>query len=344
MLTREAASLFAILRRPPDVPTLQFRYIPGGAEGGTQMRYWWVNHKGTHAEEIGGGYIWSPKTLKTGGSKPTYENLTKVIPGDLVLSYAFAAIQAVGIVQEPHRETPKPKYGAGARESWADQGWYVPITWTLLDEPYYPKPDLEALRPLMPAIYTPLDKNGKGTENSYLAEISPDLFQEVIRRAAVKNPDLTDAVAEELAAQEVIESTTDETKKKQLVDARIGQGIFKDRLMELEPACRVTGTDDRRLLIASHIKPWAVSSNKERLDGNNGLLLAPHVDRLFDRFWISFTDDGTLITAGPGVEKRLLQWGLKPGMQTPALRPKQCAYMAYHRERLHLEAEKGTWT
>ncbi|MEO8526672.1 MAG: HNH endonuclease signature motif containing protein, partial [Caldimonas sp.] len=62
--------------------------------------------------------------------------------------------------------------------------------------------------------------------------------------------------------------------------ARI-QGRFRSRVELTEPACRLTGVKDRRMLRASHIKPWAKSSNLEKLDGQNGLMHAPYVDHLF---------------------------------------------------------------
>ena len=69
---------------------------------------------------------------------------------------------------------------------------------------------------------------------------------------------------------------------------RGGGRVFKSNVRLNENKCRVTGITDQRLLIASHIKPWAVSSDKEKLDGCNGLLLSP---RLFERGLISFGND-----------------------------------------------------
>jgi putative restriction endonuclease len=46
---------------------------------------------------------------------------------------------------------------------------------------------------------------------------------------------------------------------------------------------------------ASHIKPWCESTNEERLNGENGLLLTPSIDHLFDRGFISFEDNGELL-------------------------------------------------
>ena len=56
------------------------------------------------------------------------------------------------------------------------------------------------------------------------------------------------------------------------------------------------------LLIASHIKPWSESSNEEKLDPYNGLLLLPNYDKLFDKHLISFDDDGKIIIS-PQIKK-----------------------------------------
>jgi hypothetical protein len=85
-----------------------------------------------------------------------------------------------------------------------------------------------------------------------------------------------------------------ETKREQVISARRGQGEYRRQLKLVERKCRLTGVSDDRLLTASHMKPWSrCRTNKERLDGHNGLLLTPTVDRLFDRGLLTFNDDGT---------------------------------------------------
>lgn len=83
-----------------------------------------------------------------------------------------------------------------------------------------------------------------------------------------------------------------------LIKSRIGQGIFRDRIIEKYQHCIITGIDDSRLLLASHIKPWRSASNYERLSSENGLLLSPLYvllsplyDRLFDIGLITFDDN-----------------------------------------------------
>lgn len=81
----------------------------------------------------------------------------------------------------------------------------------------------------------------------------------------------------------------DLTSREQVVTVRAKQDLFRKNLVLVEKECRLSGIADLRFLRASHIKPWArCETGKERVDGHNGLLLAPHADLLFDRGWISF--------------------------------------------------------
>ncbi len=88
----------------------------------------------------------------------------------------------------------------------------------------------------------------------------------------------------------------DQTEKEVLIKARNGQGLFRDKIKEkYNNRCIITDVDIEKVLIASHIKPWAISNNYERLSVNNGLLLSATFDRLFDSGLISFKKDGTIL-------------------------------------------------
>ena len=73
--------------------------------------------------------------------------------------------------------------------------------------------------------------------------------------------------------------------------AREGQDEYRRKLLEECPFCPITMINEESLLIASHIKPWAVSDSIERIDPNNGFILSPLYDKLFDRGYITFSDD-----------------------------------------------------
>lgn len=87
-----------------------------------------------------------------------------------------------------------------------------------------------------------------------------------------------------------------ETERTALIKSRVGQGVFRKHLLEkYNNSCIITGINEAKLLIASHIKPWAVSTNEERLSSENGLLLSPTFDKIFDCGLISFADTGKII-------------------------------------------------
>ena len=87
------------------------------------------------------------------------------------------------------------------------------------------------------------------------------------------------------------------TERDAIVKARIGQGKFREQLLDKYGACIISGVDISKALVASHIKPWAVSTNEERTSVNNGLLLSATFDRLFDSGLITFSKIGKLIVS-----------------------------------------------
>jgi putative restriction endonuclease len=95
----------------------------------------------------------------------------------------------------------------------------------------------------------------------------------------------------QMESEEIIESNLPQEEKKQLMRSRIGQGEYRSKLLSECPFCPITLISDDRLLIASHIKPWSISNDFEKTDPKNGFMLTPTFDRLFDRGFLSFTDD-----------------------------------------------------
>ena len=82
--------------------------------------------------------------------------------------------------------------------------------------------------------------------------------------------------------------------------------------MTIEHACRITGVNREEHLRASHCKPWRDATNEERLDGENGLLLTPSIDHLFDRGFIAFEGNGQVIVSPVAHRDSLLRMGIKP--------------------------------
>lgn len=137
---------------------------------------------------------------------------------------------------------------------------------------------------------------------------------------------LIDDISEILNAK-----TIQNTERMSLIAARIGQGYFRDLLISLWKGCSVTGCKEVSILKASHIKPWKVSDNNERLNVYNGLLLLPNLDALFDRGMISFQQDGRIIISSKLSNESLETIGIKKSFRIKVY-PEMSEFLKYHRE------------
>lgn len=147
------------------------------------------------------------------------------------------------------------------------------------------------------------------------------------------NPDQLIFAAEKVSVPDEEEFAPDltETQRLYLQSSRIGQGQFRESLFHrYQRKCAITGIEHDQLLIASHIKPWAVCTNKERLDQNNGILLSALMDRLFDKGLISFENDGKLIVSKRLSKMDILKCGIEQS-QILKINAESKIYMAYHR-------------
>lgn len=134
------------------------------------------------------------------------------------------------------------------------------------------------------------------------------------------------------------------TEVERMVRQRVGQDKFREAMMDYwGGACAVTGVAIPEVLRASHAKPWAeCETDAERLDVFNGFLLSANLDALFDRFLISFDEEGVLLIspALAGVDVQPL--GILPGMKLRWVNALHHPYLALHRARLrHTPSENG---
>jgi hypothetical protein len=277
------------------------------------MPYWWVNQNQTYEQEIRGGYMWSPKRKRNGAYNQFYENMTLVQPGDIVFSFRKQTISDVGVAEAAASSRRKPPEFGSQGDYWSDEGWLVPVNWNRLEYPITPKQYLEEIRPTLPEKYSPLNaKTGDGLQSVYLASVPQAMADLLISKLGARDQEFLgntqpsanseqeriDVQEDEIQAAIEQDTSIDKTEIEATIKARKGQGRYRRNLELIEAACRVTRVTDKRLLRASHIKPWRLcEDNYERLDGNNGLLLSPSIDLLFDHGYISFDDDGRLLVS-----------------------------------------------
>jgi hypothetical protein len=140
--------------------------------------------------------------------------------------------------------------------------------------------------------------------NEYIIDIPIDRYDKeaffnlfryelVNSRNEIEN-DFLDDLEKQLEALDVKDI---ETVKQAIVNLRIGQANFRNSLIFKTKKCLFTNITDEMLLTAGHIKPWREATNDERININNGILLTPTFDKLFDKFLISFNEEGDLIYA-----------------------------------------------
>lgn len=153
----------------------------------------------------------------------------------------------------------------------------------------------------------------------------------MLRRVRVLLAESPPRLVERLQAR-IAAVTSTETQA--VVRQRVGQELFREALLAYwEGKCAVTGLAVPELLRASHAKPWKDASDAERLDVHNGLLLAVHLDALFDRGLLTFGEDGRGVASPrlPAGTMSLLGLG-SVALTLRFVRPAHLPYLAYHRE------------
>ena len=111
-------------------------------------------------------------------------------------------------------------------------------------------------------------------------------------------------------------------------------------MAQLEKGCRITGVENSAHLVPSHCKPWRDATNDERLDGENGLLLTPSIDHLFDRGFISFENSGRLIISPIAHQQSLQRMGIRvdEAVNVGSFTNGQKRYLEFHRDAILLQS------
>ena len=246
----------------------------------------------------------------------------------MIFSFANGLIRAIGFVNSYCYEFPKPTEFGNVGSNWGNVGWRLDVSYKEIINPIRPKDYIEIIRPLLPNKYSPLQTNGNGNQTFYLYDLSEVLAHglanlmerwivDLVKGHAILDlPQVEASLSNIKEWEDKIEKSIEldrkipETERETLVKARRGQGKFRTDLLSIEYACRVTGVDNPTHLVASHTKPWRDCTNDERLDPENGFMLTPTIDHLFDRGFISFENNGKLIISRVAQEESMKKIGL----------------------------------
>jgi putative restriction endonuclease len=118
---------------------------------------------------------------------------------------------------------------------------------------------------------------------------------------------------------------------------RIGQDKFRTELLKHLKVCPITGIDEKMILSAGHIKPWALSTNLERLDIYNGFIFSPTIDKLFDKGLITFENNKELIISRSLSSKNIDIIGIQGGRKYHRLPlENRLQYLEFHRNNIFI--------
>ena len=294
------------------------------------MAYWWVNQNQTHRDEHSEGYLWAPLKNKAGRTDKYWELMDRVEPGDFIFSYVDQKISKIATAQT--RSFPANKPVGKSFDPWQKEGRRIEAKYFDLPNPLTNLYLQETIgSDLMgTGIDRPLRDDGKGKQ-SYFFSLQPKVGRRIYELSGLKH----DVLGQDLSlviSQDPSTGPSTETTRKELRKSRIGQGKFRrDVLRAWNDCCSVTGTNIQEAIRASHIKPWADSNNRERLDAHNGLALVATLDSLFDKGLITFDSDGQII-----IHVTRNQWDFLGLREDLRLRHKpttaMCEYLEHHRE------------
>lgn len=164
-----------------------------------------------------------------------------------------------------------------------------------------------------------------------LKDFAPSEFIfQIIAFVAPKEIDVFREIQEHAAEY----TTLDKTEQRQIIVSRLGQGNFRKNVIRLWGSCSLTGLQNLSLLRASHIKPWKDSDNQERLTPFNGLLLTPDYDFLFDKGYVSFLENGSILISNrlDGFARKVFD--VKDDLRLRRVFPENKEYLDFHRSEI----------
>ena len=177
-----------------------------------------------------------------------------------------------------------------------------------------------------------LDKYDAFSKNTLRTVFLPSEYVEIIENKAKQLLDAFDKPENDDVKTDDLDSLEGE-ERNAVIKARVNHSVFRKRRLEKYSHCVLCGVSHHSLLNASHIIPWAECSGKDRTNVNNGLLLCSGHDRVFDRGYISFDEDGQIMISEELSDDDCVFTNLNDGMRIE-MNDEMKRFMAYHRTKI----------
>ncbi len=255
------------------------------------MNFWWVNQGDSFEEARKLGALWAPLEDKGGHKQPSWETLDKAKPGDVVFHFAKKKVRGISTVTSPSRIAA---IRIRDRGQWQDLGREIEVEAQDFDFTI----DLEEIpvglrRDSGAGVNTPFDSRGK-VKQGYLFSVPDEVSRFLLTRLNLISTSSVESITTQV--QKTLGTFADGTDKAIIGTFRREQRALRAYLVQNKSLldCGLCGkTLPPSLLVAAHIKPRSVCSEKERLDANVVMLACVlGCDALFEKGFIFVSEDG----------------------------------------------------
>lgn len=292
------------------------------------MNFFWVNLGTSYQEVLDNKFLWAPQfTRNEKGTKVKnkgWTSFSNVKKGDVIFGYLDGRIFCIAIAKGDVYEASRPDSRKFVK--WDDEGWQADIDLEVIPYPI----DVNLFKNFfienynefcMPKVFT-VKRQCAQFYMSALPKAAGALILEYIQD--------TDYVLKVVNSSD---KKLPKTEREAIVKARVGQGPYRTSVLDLWGGkCAATGLEYKELLIASHIIPWSLCDDSDRINPHNGFPLSPNIDKLFDKGLISFTNEGELLIKKNVTDEHLRMLGLPRSLKIKNLKPENLKFLAKHRE------------
>ncbi|MBT2570832.1 HNH endonuclease signature motif containing protein [Planococcus sp. ISL-110] len=299
----------------------------------------------TYQEEHNAGVLWTPQIDKSGMVPHSWNRMQELKKGDIVFHYVKGFFVAISRVRKDCQKGIKPK-AADEQQPENEEAYIARTEYRELENPLSVKEFFRDIQPLLPVKYAAFQEDASGN-SGYLYPCNEELAMKLLELVSSLNIFTLEEEQLELA-MEVIKKTEHNPLLGLIAEAELeiktkmrrGKEQFRESLLPLwNGECPLCGIAIGDVLKASHAKPWKDSSDAERLDPFNGILLCANHAALYSAGLIAFTGGGRLHISSRIPEKDYPVYGLRKNRKVPVL-PEHAPYLRWHKRIVFAEPRK----